>query len=150
MKKLCNILLAIFFVSCTSKIENPKEKESLLYTQKFVKNEFLVMALYLNPNYPEFTEENRDEIAFCIFPKTKISNAKIANIDAKISDLDPKIKLNFATKWSKCYKASVNSQNLAVLKFSFNFSDNSLQHQVLLSFQKFSKSLYWNQKSLNK
>lgn len=146
MREILTIFMLFFLTACVSKIDNPKEKEALLYTQKFSKDEFVIMGLYLNPIYPEFTSQDSDEIAFCIFPQTKITNVKISNKKAEISNLPKELKLSFATKWSKCFKAYTKSQNLAVLKLSFDFGEHSRQSQALLNFQKLSKSLYLNQK----
>lgn len=147
--------LAFLLLACsaTKDMSETQKKELLAYTQKFEDENFLIVATYLNPIYPQNDDETDDFILSVyppnseIFTQTLKVNDNDENISAFILNDDEPIlnKLAFRTHWAKHYKISSQSSPERSLKLEFQAKDeNSRLHQVSLKFQKISKSLYWN------
>lgn len=162
-------LFAVFFAGCAIKsVDEAQKRELLAYTQKFEKDNFLVVATYLNPIYSQENDQN-DDFIVSIYPQDAqilIESLKVNESDEGISahvlnDDEPLLaKLAFSTPWAKYYKISVPAKDSQTLKLEFAAtipasseqnlastnpaSESSQPHQVSLSFQKISKSLYWS------
>lgn len=148
-------VLAVFMLGCasTKSMNEAQKKELLAYTSKFEKENFLVVGTYLNPIYPQGDDQN-DDFIISIYPDDNnidVSTLKINGDDEGVSaymlsDDEPILgKLAFRTPWAKHYKISVSAKNAEVLILEFGTTGESgRSHQVALSFQKISRSLYWS------
>lgn len=146
--------LAFLLLGCasTKNMNEAQKKELLAYTSKFEKENFLVVGTYLNPIYPQGDDAN-DDFIISIYPDDNnidVSTLKINGDDEGISayvlNADEPIlgKLAFRTPWAKHYKISISAKKANTLVLEFSAGENDRSHQVALSFQKISRSLYWS------
>lgn len=151
---LFSAFFSTFIMGCSAKsVDEAQKRELLAYTQKFQQDNFLVVATYLNPIYSQENDQN-DDFIISVYPQDAqilIESLKVNGSDENISahllnDDEPLLKkLAFNSPWTKYYKISVPAKDSDTLKLEFKATSESSQpHQVLLVFQKISRSLYWS------
>lgn len=158
MKKyILLIAILISILGCADKkyiVHDPLKNELLAYTSKAQitnKDEnTLIIATYLNPVYQsKINIKDEEKFLVAINPKRSIKldtiklNNKSDGIRVRVLKSDDKILelVGFKIPWSEYYEISTPSKNSKKLSLTFEIYPSD---EVLLDFQKVSKSLYWN------
>lgn len=158
MKNLAFIAILFLFCACSPKNpQNLLKNELLAYTQKtqiISQNEqILAIGSYLNPIYSELNDDFNDHIILAVYPKTIAINFNSFTLNGQ--KISPKLlknddelikKLAFYVPLAHYFEISAPKQDTIKLTLRFFVNQND---EVFLSFQKVSKSMYWNPKRLN-
>lgn len=164
MKKYIFVACAIFFAACTTHdTDEPLKNELLAYTAKFEDSGFLVVGTYLNAIYQDELnlDPQKEHFIICAYPKDaqfNLSSVKVngdkKGVKAEFIPPDALILKYAAIKipWSSYFLVSAPSKSTPGLNLTFEragFSGSSRPRPASLNFQKNSKSLYWNSKSID-
>lgn len=158
MKNLALITIMFILSACSPKnVQDPLKNELLAYTKKTQiineKERILVVGSYLNPIYSEFNDDFKEHIILAVYPKStkinlssfRLNGEKVALRALKNSDELIK-KVAFFVPLAQYFEISALQKETLMLDLSFEIDQVS---EVFLSFQKVSKSMYWNPKLLN-
>ena len=164
MKKSVFFLSFILaLVGCADKkyIHEPLKNELLAYTSKSEiidkKTNILIVATYLNPIYSELIDEQkREKFVVAVHPKeVKILEESFAANDLqqgimvrRLAANDPLLqKVSFEVPWAQYFEVSTPEVKSDKINLTFEIYPSK---KASLSFQKVSKSMYWNGEALGK
>ena len=161
---------SVFFLSfilalagCADKkyIHEPLKNELLAYTSKSeiidAKTNILIVATYLNPIYSELIDEQkREKFVVAVHPKeAKILDESFSANGSqrgimvrRLTANDPLLeKVSFEVPWAQYFEVSTPEIKSDRININFEIYPSK---QVSLSFQKVSKSMYWNGEALGR
>ena len=164
MKKSVFFLSFILaLVGCADKkyIHEPLKNELLAYTSKSeiidAKTNILIVATYLNPIYSELVgEQRREKFVVAVHPKEVkiLEESFTANglqqgiMVRRLAANDPLLqKISFEVPWAQYFEVSTPEVSNDKINLDFEIYPSK---KASLSFQKVSKSMYWNGEALGK
>ena len=164
MKKMIKfVVFALLLAGCADKkyIHNPLKNELLAYTSKAEvidkDTQILAVATYLNPIYKELNDEQkREKIILAVHPKEAklISESLVVNgvqsgVSIRRLEADDELleKVSFPVPWAQYFEITAPEILSDRLTLTFEIYPSK---KAFLSFQKVSKSMYWNEETLNK
>ena len=164
MKKSVFFLSFILaLVGCADKkyIHEPLKNELLAYTSKSeiidAKTNILIVATYLNPIYSELVGEQKREIfVVAVHPKEAkiLEDSFSANgsqrgiMVRRLTANDPLLeKVSFEVPWAQYFEVSTPEIKSDKINLTFEIYPSK---KASLSFQKVSKSMYWNGEALGR
>ena len=164
MKKSVFFLSFILaLVGCADKkyIHEPLKNELLAYTSKSeiidADTNILIVATYLNPIYSELIDEQkREKIVVAVHPKEVkiLEESFTANgsqrgiMVRRLAANDPLLqKVSFEVPWAQYFEVSTPEVSNDKINLDFEIYPSK---KASLSFQKVSKSMYWNGEALGR
>lgn len=161
---------SVFFLSfilalagCADKkyIHEPLKNELLAYTSKSeiidAQTNILIVATYLNPIYGELAgEQKREKFVVAVHPKdvkvleeSFVANGSQRGITVRrLAADDPLLeKVSFEVPWAQYFEVGTPEILSDKINLAFEIYPS---RQAFLSFQKVSKSMYWNGQAVHK